>query len=150
MLIPLNAQTKGSQLPYVTFSAPEVVGDNIFVSSDGTVDLVWSAEPADPELSYELQSSDNSRFTDAITRYSGLDSGSFISGLAGKSYFFRVRAIDNETAGPWSETLEVEVNYVDRGQVKTLMFIGTFCFIATVVIIVGGSLRAPKIERSSP
>jgi hypothetical protein len=145
VLIPLNAQTADFSLPTVEFIEPTLEkGATSINNTTGHVDLVWSTEAPDPKITYELASAPTSEFEASVTRYQGADTRSFVSGLPGGSHFFRVRILDSETAGPWSTPLEVEVNYVERSQVKWLMALGTACLIATCLIIIGGSLRTRK------
>lgn len=90
-----------------------------------------------------MQGARSGSFAEPIDYYSGLDERTFLSGLAEGTYFFRVRALDAESRpGEWSEVLAIKVDYVDRWKVNLLMLIGLLCLLATVVIIVRGSLRA--------
>lgn len=116
-------------------------------NTTGHIDFLW--EPAsgseDKQWEFELQGARNAAFEDAKTYYRGADERTFISGLAGGNYFFRIRIQETEdTVGPWSDTLAVEVNYVGMSQVQTLMIIGATCLAATVAIILGGSLRTRR------
>lgn len=114
------------------------------LNTTGHIDLVWSVVPdsAQEPAAYELQGSRTPDFPNPLTYYSGVDVRSFLSGLAEGSYFFRVRSL-SEAAGPgmWSEVLAVEVDYVDQWKVFVLMAVGLVCLIATVFIILRGSLR---------
>lgn len=145
MLIPLSAQTSGFSLRTVEFIEPTLEdGATAINNTTGHVDLVWSTQAPDPKITYELASAPTSEFEASVTRYQGVDTRSFVSGLPGGSHYFRVRILDSENPGPWSRPLEVDVNYVERSQVKWLMALGTACLIATTLIIVGGSLKTRK------
>lgn len=132
-------------IPEVQFTAPEFQPGSPLENTSGHVDLVWepvSDNPTVSDLSYELVSASSDQFLDPVSRYSGSDIRSFVSGLEGRSYYFRVRAIDPEGHfGPWSDTLALEVNYVSEARVIRLMLMGAICLLATILIIVGGSLK---------
>jgi hypothetical protein len=142
----IKAQELPQKLPKVSFTSPEFETGSLLENTTGHVDLVWAPQeenPAYAALSYQLVSSATKDFSNKITHYKGPDMRSFISGLEGRPYYFRVRAVGpNEKVGPWSETLGLEVKYVSEGRVKLLMLIGALCLLSTILIIVGGSLKA--------
>lgn len=150
VLLPLGtlsfAQELQNRLPQVTFTTPESQPDTPVANTTGHLDLVWElsgGNEAVADVSYELVSSPSAQFEESVTHYTGVDTRSFVSGLEGRTYYFRVRAIDADASpGPWSDPIEVEVDYVSQSKVKLLMLIGTLCLLATILIIVGGSLIA--------
>jgi len=130
----------------VQFTQPEV-SDPPLENSTGHIDLIWepASEPEGAQWTYELQGATDEDFDEKRTYYQGPDERTFLSGLAGGDYFFRVRTVDEEgRTGPWSDMLSMEVRYVGTSRVQTLMIIGAICLAATVAIILGGSLRTRR------
>ncbi|MFW6218027.1 MAG: hypothetical protein ACOC4K_03430 [Verrucomicrobiota bacterium] len=130
--------------PAVQFTDPEVADEPV-ANTTGHVDLLWDPEPEDGQWTFELQGAGDPDFEDARTYYQGADERSFLSGLAGGDYFFRIRTLGEDgAAGPWSETLAMEVRYVHVSRVQLLMILGAVCLAATLAIILGGSLRTRR------
>jgi len=132
--------------PQVAFVQPLADGPSV-ANSTGHLELVWdeTGGAATTPLSYELQRSRDSAFTAPVTLYEGRDRRTFISGLAEGSYFFRVRTVVSEIEhGQWSDPVGIQVEYVDRWKVYALMCVGLFCLMATVYMIVCGTLRERK------
>jgi len=142
--VEVSAKSTKDQL--VEFVQPPV-GEAPVRNTTGHVDLIWSVRPdsAPEPAAYELQGAGDKRFSKPKRYYSGKDSRSFLSGLAGGTHYFRVRSLsslkEDAGAGAWSEVLAVEVDYVDSWKVFTLMAVGLVCLLATVLIIIRGSLR---------
>jgi len=155
VLIPLNTlsfaqDASAADLPSVSFTAPDP--ESALNNTTGHIDLVWAPQTEDVEkaLQYELISAETATFEDSLTHYAGHDTRSFLSGLEGRTYFFKVRATDGANAtGPWSEPLKVEVQYVSRSRVHSFMWVGAICLIATITIIVGGSLRTRNSQQTT-
>ncbi len=130
--------------PQVAFeNTPE--GDAAAIqNTTGHIDLVWATVSGDAAR-FELQGSRSPDFAESRTLYRGGDTRSFLSGLAEGAHYFRIRAgAPDGPPGPWSEPLEVRVNYVGETQVQTLMIVGAVCLSATLAIILGGSLRTRR------
>ncbi len=70
-------------------------------------------------------------------RYAGPDLAFFASGLEAGPHEFRVRA----DGGPWSETLEVVVDYPAAWKVWTLLGVGLAVFVLTVATVLKGFVR---------
>lgn len=117
--------------------------------------LKWEAkeEPED-DLFFELQQAESPEFRDPLVRYRGPDRASFLAGLPEGGHFFRVRTIDpardedspDGAAGPWSAPLEVVIEYQSLAFAVTLFGIGAVVFLATLVLVVAGSIRARREE----
>jgi hypothetical protein len=133
----------------VRFSAP-VPEEEPIANSTGHVDLEWEmvaagSAPAAEAPDFQLESAGEASFADALLRYSGPDTRSFVSGLPAGLHYFRVRAAtpgeETDSWGAWSAPLAVEVDYVAPWKVFGLMAVGLVCLVATVLIIVRGTLR---------
>lgn len=146
----VSSQASASELPSVGFVQPEPeseVGSATIENTTGHIDLVWGVErveaaPAEASPAFELEGARSRDFAQPITFYSGIDTRTFLSGLAEGAYFFRIRTVDAELgSGAWSEVLAVDVDYVDRWKVTLLMLVGLICLVATIYIIVSGTQR---------
>ena len=109
-------------------------------SEDGTVTLEW------PELALtsriDLQQGATPDFSDAFTRFQGRDEGSVVTGLREGTHYFRVRTLDTAgEASAWSEPLVVEVRFMDRGRLFSLLGLGCVVVVLTIGGIVTGFLR---------
>lgn len=113
----------------VTFSVPP--GEEM-TSADGVLSLSW--ESAGGEAVYELQQAGDKAFSNPVLRYTGPDTGSYLTGLAEGDYFFRVRKKDGE----WSEPLQATVTFIDRRVLWALLVSGFVVVAATVVTILSG------------
>lgn len=109
------------------------------MSNDGTVLLAWTLSGRE----VELQQAAGPEFEDAVTRYSGSDSASVLTGLAEGSHWFRIR--DGESL-EWSDPLRVEVDFVSSRTLKIYLLSGGLVVLLTVGAIVSGFIRA--MERS--
>ena len=91
---------------------------------------------------FQLEQGDEMNFTSAKIAYQGTDNSTFISGLAGGTYFFRVRSLRESVGpGPWSEIMQVNVSYVSPKLVAILFFVGVTVLITTVGAILKGHNR---------
>jgi len=98
---------------------------------------------------YELQQSPTAEFETPRLLYKGPDTGTFVSGLPEGSTYFRIRDVTREESpGPWSETLEVRVNYPAPWLVKTLVGFGTLLALILLTTIILGSRNARRSEQS--
>ena len=109
-------------------------------SSDGKVSLQWAPPAAESQV--ELQQAPSSSFTEPVTRHTGSEEGSVLTGLAEGSHFFRLRTLDpTGRPGPWSEALEVRVVFMNRGQLSLLLVLGGVVVVMTIGAILSGHLR---------
>ena len=144
----------GATSPEAQFIEPEVEPGVPLENDRGHVTFRWNVLPGDASqattYAYELERAPTGDFDAPIRHYHGTDTASFVSGLEEGRHYFRVRASTSDgEAGPWSESLIVEVNYVSMGKVKLLMLAGALCLIATVAIILVGSFRT-KYQSTPP
>lgn len=100
----------------------------------GIVKLEWSDNLNNPALLYELQVADDANFTNPKLIYSGIDEGTFISGLTNGIYHYRLRSED----GPWSKTVTIEVNHHSLQLALILMTVGAVVFLITIAVIMQG------------
>lgn len=108
------------------------------VSSNGVVDLKWKDQGADR---FELQQAGPDSSENFVARYVGPDVSSVRSGMAAGTHRFRVRAIDSSAeSSAWSNTLEIEVVYMDAGKVRLLLILGGLVVLATALAITHGHL----------
>ena len=88
---------------------------------------------------FQLQQDEVEEFSSAKTIYQGTDDSTFISGLTGGTYFFRVRSVSEKgEPGPWSDSIEINVNYVSPKLVLSLLLVGVVVLVATVSAILRG------------
>ena len=103
-------------------------------SDDGRGDVAQSI--------FQLEQDDKADFSSARTAYKGTDNSTFISGLAKGTYYFRVRGVSKiHEPLPWSDTIQINVNYVSPRLVTTLLIVGVAVLVATVVAILRGHNR---------
>lgn len=115
--------------------------DGVVVSRDGTFKPEW-AEAEAVDRVWELQQATMPDFADAVTRYSGPDHGSVITGLAEGTYYFRVREMGGGGgSGAWSMPLEVRVEFFSTPLVVTMLFVGFAVVAVTVGAILHGHFR---------
>jgi hypothetical protein len=119
-----------------------------YETTEGTAHLAWKAgdhEIGASNLGFEVQRSSDSAFSQAESYYEGTENGTFVSGLPGGEFFFRVRAIDPDgVAGGWSPSLRVNVRYPSPTLVKTLMTMGAIVFCCTVVVVITGHRKTVR------
>ncbi|MCB0837368.1 MAG: hypothetical protein KDD99_11940 [Bacteroidetes bacterium] len=96
---------------------------------------------------FELQQSLSPQFASSAHIYSGADRATFLSGLKDGDYYYRVRVIDpqNNTMGPWSESISIKVRHHSLTLAFTLFAIGAVILLFTVLIVVKG-VRNTQIE----
>ena len=116
-------------------------------ANEGHLRLSWrvdgdATEADHPDLTFQLQRATDADFTNAPRWDVGPDRASYVSGLRDGDNYFRVRAITAAgEAGPWSESLWVQVAYPDRSQVLLLMAVGVVLLLATGMLILAGHRR---------
>lgn len=133
---------QGSE-PVAEFTLPETSPAE---ANEGHLLLQWKISGSHKgAFIYELQQADTVDFQNARTTYQGPDNGSYVSGLPTGSTFFRVRLLKaEEWTSPWSDPLEVQVQFPQKWKVLALMASGTFMFVLLVVTILWGRKRTQK------
>ncbi len=101
--------------------------------------LAWVADGEVEGGEYELQQSDDSDFSRAVTRYRGPDMGSVLTGLVEGEYHFRVR--ETGAGAEWSPPVSVKITYMEKTRVVLLLCLGGFVFVATVGTLLVGHFR---------
>lgn len=124
------------------------VGMDPFTTDNGAFLLGWEVSGGMDSRRVVVERSTSSEFDEVTIIYSGADDRTFISGLAAGSYFFRVRldgaeAYESQTV---SMPLAVEVEYQPLGRVFALMGFGAVTFVATLAIIIFGTLYYRRRE----
>jgi len=120
-------------------------------SNSGSIKLSWGV--ADSSLSaydyiFELQQSPDPGFDSLITRYTGPDLASYVSGLKNGVYHYRVRSILHEDTSSWSHPIVVTIEHHSLQLAFTLFGLGAIVFIATVVVVIRG-VRGQNLPHSS-
>lgn len=138
--------------PDVAFVLPE---SSAYTTSEGTVQLAWKVagqEIGSTDLNFEIERATDAAFAFAELYYAGPENGTFVSGLPAGEFYFRARAIASDgSTGAWSkDPIRVTVQYASAALVKTLMLLGTFVFLATVVVIVRGHRHANRNTLVTP
>jgi len=115
-------------------------------ANEGHLLLEWKiTESGEGAFIFELQQADTVDFREARTTYQGPDEGSYISGLPAGSTFFRIRMVEpEESTGPWSDPLEVQVQFPQKWKVIVLMISGSLMFVLLVVTILWGRKSTRK------
>jgi hypothetical protein len=119
---------------------------------EGHAVLSWTVAgevDAADDLFFELHESRDPGFGNHQVLHSGPESVVFVSGLKQGTHYFRVRALQGGTAGPWSDAMTVEVDYPGRKQVLVLLVVGCLVFVATVIAILVGWMHHGKPERAA-
>ena len=91
---------------------------------------------------FQLEQGATADFASAKIAYHGTDSSTFISGLTGGTYFFRVRSFNDMVKPlPWSDTIQVNVNYASPKLVTILLLVGVVVLVTTIAAILRGHYR---------
>ena len=119
--------------------------DSPWNANEGHVMISWkNSDESGNEIQsvFQLEQGETVGFRSAKIAYHGTDNSTFISGLAGGTYFFRVRSF-NDTVKPlpWSDTIQVNVNYASPKLVTILLLVGVVVLIATITAILKGHYR---------
>jgi hypothetical protein len=131
LLAPLGQPiTAASELP---IAAPRLSVDNP-VASAGFFRLSWETDAG----RVQLQEATDPAFQHATTPYVGPDQATVISGKPGGMWFYRVRALSEQRAGPWSEAIAVTVAHHDLLRAFLFLTVGVTVFAAIVLMIVRG------------
>jgi hypothetical protein len=79
-----------------------------------------------------------------------LDRATYVSGLPAGDFYYRVRSLtSDDQPGPWSDTLQVSVEYVSFKLVFWLVATGLMVFAATVLAVLIGHNRTIREEPPS-
>lgn len=128
----------------VAADAPHLQTDSS-TSTAGYYRLTWDGD--DDGTQYQLQESRQRDFSTPQTLYEGPDRASLLSGRHDGEYFYRVRTVPAQgQPGPWSDVVAVEVAHHSLGRAFLFFGLGAVVFIATLVMIVGGTLKSKKQE----
>lgn len=90
----------------------------------------------------ELQEANDPAFRQAVTRYSGPDRATVISGKPDGIWYYRIRAADAPQAGAWSMAVRVAVVHHDLHRALLFFALGVTVFLATLLLIARGPGRA--------
>ena len=126
--------------------------DGTIRAGEGHTRLVWEVPGAEAEaLVFQLEQADTVRFQDARVSYEGPDRGRFVTGLPDGSTFYRVRAKTGADApyGPWSEPVEVVVDYTPMRTVWILMAAGGLMALTLLVVVVTGRKRTAREQEGA-
>ena len=123
-------------------NSPVLSSDND-IATAGYFQLSWKYD-GNQQMKFELQESvHDPNFGDAKTIYRGQDISSVLSGKPDGQYFYRVRAVHQNGAAPWSESAKVVVAHHRQGKTFAFFLAGLIVFLATAVFIVMNSRRQP-------
>lgn len=107
-------------------------------------DLAADASDADGR-EFEIEESADPSFARAKIAYRGHDRASVVSGRGDGTYYYRARLIDGDgakRASPWSDVVAVTVDHHPLSRALAFFAAGALVFLATLALIVGGSLAA--------
>lgn len=133
------------ELPRAVFTQPS---ESSITVPEGHLALRWEVRgpQSDGDWEFDLEQSFNETFSPAYSVYTGIDRGTFVSGLPGDGAYFRIRARsatgDESEWGPWSETLRVAVAYPPMWQVAALGAAGLLMLGTLLGAIYVGSRRS--------
>lgn len=111
---------------------------NTDLATAGYYQLSWA--DGDPHGRFQLQQAPSADFRAPTVIYEGADLATVLSGQPDGTYFYRIRPL-GDGAGPWSETVSVRVQHHPLGRAWTFFTMGAIVFVATLVLIVSGSLK---------
>ena len=110
------------------------------VSDNGVIALKWNVKAGQV---VEVEQAGEAPDVSAVVIYSGTDAATLVTGLREGTFSFRIRDVN---APGWSEPVEVEVRYVSRGKLFSLMILGGIVVAATIFAIVSGAFRSAGKE----
>jgi hypothetical protein len=138
-----------AESPRAIWEAP---AENPLTVDQGHLSVRWAVEgdTAEHSFRFQLQQSFDGSFEDQRIAYEGPDRGTFVSGLPPEGAHLRVRASagDDGAWGPWSETLEVAVDYPSERQVALFGALGGIMFFVLVITISRGALLRGSTPQS--
>lgn len=89
-----------------------------------------------------LQEARDPSFADARQRYQGTDPATVVTGLAEGDYYYRIAYADTKGEPVWSDVLHVEVTFMARGPLFTLLGTGLVVVLLTAGAILIGQRRS--------
>lgn len=133
----------------VVNSAPEWISpESPHEAGEGHVRLSWSdpgADGAGGQARFVLEQAGGADFAGARTRYEGVDTASFLSGLPAGMHYFRVGVVGGSgRVGEWSAPMVVTVRYPAMARVWVLMGTGLVCLVVLLTVVLGGHLRTRR------
>lgn len=127
--------------------APQLQTDSTNPSG-GYYRLTWEW-PEERNRRFELQEAGSRDFAAPQTLYMGPDRASVLSGRSDGVFYYRVRVNpESGSPGPWSEAVEVRVEHHPLSRAFAFFAVGAVVFLATLVLVVGGTLKARKQEHA--
>lgn len=132
---------------------PVMENDAYNLVNSGSIKLSWrSAKEVSNDVTreFELQYAEDSLFQSVELQYRGPDMATYISGLPGGTYFYRVREFhDNSAPSDWSKTVVVDVEHHSLSLAFVLFGVGGVVFSLTVGIVVRGAAKTDvKIDNT--
>ncbi|MFS8615315.1 MAG: hypothetical protein FWJ85_00720 [Solitalea sp.] len=112
------------------------------VSTDGHVRLEWESPGALPGDLYQVQQAGDRSFGKPKIIYQGPDRATFVSGLENGTYYFRVRAPQQD----WSNVLELTVAHHSLALTYTLLGLGGIVFLCTAGMVLHGVRKSAQIQ----
>jgi hypothetical protein len=104
-----------------------------FLADEGKCLLRWEiSESENSSFTFQVEQAGESNFSNPRVRYEGPDSATYISGLPEGMHHYRVRLVSDDETGPWSESMEIKVEFVSRQLVIILLLLGSIVFLVTV------------------
>jgi len=120
--------------PAVTVAPPVLSIDNP-VATAGFYRLSWHTQ----DKKVELQEATSPNFQQPSVRYTGHDTASVISGVPNGVWYYRLRVLGDNGAGPWSHSVKVTVAHHSLTRAFMFLALGIVVFLATVVMVVRGA-----------
>lgn len=133
MAVPLIVCLFASGVLHAQDAAPRLRSDSD-VATAGYFRLSWETDAARAEL----QEASSPEFHNPVTAYLGPDRATVFSGKPNGTWYYRVRALGNPHAGPWSEPVAVVVAHHSLSRALMFLALGIFIFIAMVLLVVRG------------
>ena len=109
------------------------------LATAGYYQLSWrpgSAQVSHKALHFELQQSATADFQSVKTIYRGPDRASVISGQPDGDYYYRIRAMNDQTSTAWSRPVVVEVRHHSLVRALGFFATGAAVFFVTLLFIV--------------
>lgn len=123
---------------------PPILESDSEVATAGFYRLRWQMPDDEGTPRFEVQEASSPDFEAAVTAYEGRDRATVMSGREDGEYHYRVRAHLQDGTTPWSETVSVRVSHHPLARAFTFFTIGAVVFVATLGLVVGGTLRQDR------
>ncbi len=115
--------------------SPPLLTSDSELATAGNFRLSWQTTAR----SVELQQADNAEFVAARTVYRGPDRAMVVSGKPDGDWYFRVRSLNTDQAGSWSDPVKVTVSHHSLGRALAFLLLGFVVFVATIALIARGT-----------